>query len=33
MQTQANIETCYRRGNRRTQRKTSLRPSKSKLIH
>ena len=33
MQTQDIIETCYRRRNRRTQRKTSPRPSKSKSIH
>ena len=33
MQTQDNTKTCYQRGNRRTWRKTSPRPSKSKLIH
>ena len=33
MQTQDYIEMCYREGNRRTRRKTSLRPSKLKLIH
>ena len=33
MQTQDTIETCYRRGNRKTWRKTSPQPSKSKLIH
>ena len=33
MQTQDNSEKCYRRGNRRTQRKTSSRPSKLKLFH
>ena len=33
MQTQDSTETCYRRGNRRTRRKTSLQPSKSKSIH
>jgi len=33
MQTQDNTETCYRRGNQSTRQKTSLRPSKSKLIH
>ena len=33
MQTQDNTKTCYRRGNRRTQRKTSPRPSKLKLIY
>ena len=32
MQTQDNMPMCYRRGNQRTQRKTSPRPSKSKLI-
>ena len=33
MQTQDNPKTCYRSGNRRTRRKTSLQPSKSKSIH
>ena len=33
MQTQDNTEMCYRRGNRRIRRKTSLQPSKSKSIH
>ena len=33
MHTQDNIETCYQRGNRSTQRKTSPRPSKPKSIH
>ena len=33
MQTQDNTKTCYQRGNQRTQQKTSLRPSKLKLIH
>jgi len=33
MLTQDNTEMCYQRGNRRTRRKTSLWPSKSKLIH
>ena len=33
MQTHDNTKTCYRRGNHRTRRKTSLRPSKSKSIH
>ena len=33
MQTQDNTETCYRRGNQKTRRKSSLRPSKLKLIH
>ena len=33
MQIQDNTKTCYRSGNRKIQRKTSLRPSKSKLIH
>ena len=33
MQTQDNTKTCYRRENRRTRWKTSLWPSKSKLIH
>ena len=33
MQTQDNTKTCYRRGNRSTRQKTSLRPSKSKSIH
>ena len=33
MKTQDNTETCYRRGNRKTQRKASPQPSKSKLIH
>ena len=33
MQTQDNTKMCYQRENRRTRRKISLRPSKSKLIH
>ena len=33
MQIQGNTEMYYRRGNRRTRRKTSSRPSKLKLIH
>ena len=33
MQTQDNTQMCYRKGNQRTGRKTSLRPSKSKSIH
>ena len=33
MQTQDNTKMCYRRGNQRTRRKTSLGPSKSKSIH
>ena len=33
MQTQDKTKTCYRRGNRRTWRKTFSRLSKSKLIH
>ena len=33
MQTQDNTKICYQRENWRTQRKTSLRLSKSKLIH
>ena len=33
LQIQDNTETCYQRGNQRTRRKTSLQPSKSKLIH
>jgi len=33
MQTQDNTEMCYRRGNWRTQWKTSPRLSKSKLIY
>ena len=33
MQTQDNIESCYQRGNRRTWRKTSPRPSNSKSMH
>jgi len=33
MQTQDNTKMCYWWGNRRTRRKTSPRPSKSKSIH
>ena len=33
MQPQDNTKTCFRRGNQRTRRKTSLGPSKSNLIH
>lgn len=33
MQTQDNTKMCYPRGNRRTRRKTFLRPSKLKSIH
>ena len=33
MQTQNNTEMCYQRGNRRTRRKTSPQPFKSKSIH
>jgi len=33
VQTQDNTKMCYRRRNRSTWQKTSLRPSKPKLIH
>ena len=33
MQPQDNTKTCYRKGNQRTRRKISPRPSKSKSIH